>query len=69
VTGTIDLNVKAESGNLTKSYKLDDSFTLVQWLPMLFAYPFTGGAASTRDEMYENTYKHLLVQLKNDELL
>lgn len=69
VTQTIDLRVNAEAGSQTKSYELNDSFTLVQWLPMLFAFPFTGGPAANGEQMNENTYKHLIVQLKNDKLL
>lgn len=43
VTQTIDIKINAKSGEKTNSYQLNDSFTLVQWFSMLFAFPFTGG--------------------------
>tara|TARA_R110001592_G_scaffold52511_14_gene160739 strand:+ start:11271 stop:11852 length:582 start_codon:yes stop_codon:yes gene_type:complete len=69
VTQTLDVTVKAEAGELQKNYQLNDSFTLVQWLPMLFAFPFTGGPVQNGEDLNENTYKHLIVQLKNDNML
>jgi hypothetical protein len=66
VTQTIDLKVNAKSGHKENSYQLNDSFTLVQWLPMAFAFPFKGGPMANTDELNSNTYKNLIIQLKND---
>lgn len=66
VTQTIDIKVNAKSGDKSSTYQLKDSFTLVQWLPMMFAFPFTGGPGANGEELNANTYRNLIVQLKKD---
>ncbi|TGM62405.1 hypothetical protein EHQ94_04630 [Leptospira meyeri] len=63
---TVDIKVSATKGNKTSTYALKDSFTYVSWLPMIFVYPFTGGATKNKEELFYNTYLNLVVQLKRD---
>jgi hypothetical protein len=69
VTQTIDLKINAKSRQRENSYQLTDSFTLVQWLPMAFAFPFKGGPMANTDELNSNTYKNLIIRLKQDSYL
>lgn len=66
VTAKIHIEVKAESGSLKKTYDLSDSFTLVQWLPMIFALPFTGGPIENGKAVDLNTYRNLVVNMTSD---
>lgn len=66
VTQEMDIKVKTSAGNKNSSYELNDSFTLVQWLPMMFAFPFTGGQEKNRQELHANTFRSLIVKLKKD---
>lgn len=65
VTQEIDIRVDATSGTMKDKYQVNDSFTLVQWLPMMFAFPFTGGPVQNTEDLNSRTYKNLIVQLKN----
>lgn len=69
VTETVDLKVSAESGDKKNSYELKDSFKMVQWLPMMFVFPFTGGPVKNSEELRSNTYKNLVLELRGDEFL
>jgi hypothetical protein len=69
VTETVDLKVSANAGSKKNDYELNDSFKLVQWLPMIFAFPFTGGPTENSKELKTNTYKNLVIQLRNDNFL
>ncbi|EMY62947.1 hypothetical protein [Leptospira terpstrae] len=68
-TTTVDIQVAVNKGNKKYEYQLKDSFTMVQWLPMVFVFPFTGGPIKHRDELYINTYQALVVKIKKDGLL
>ncbi|GBF43505.1 hypothetical protein LPTSP2_28060 [Leptospira ellinghausenii] len=65
-TTNVDIQVTVMKGNKKHEYKLKDSFTMVQWLPMIFVFPFTGTPIKNRDELYLNTYQELVVQMKKD---
>lgn len=65
-TQTVDLKVDAKSTAKSNSYQLTDSFTLVQWLPMMFAFPFKGGPIVNTETLNSNTYKNLVIKLKSD---
>lgn len=69
VTETVDLKVNVEAKNKQSNYALNDSFMLVQWLPMVFAFPFTGGPIENGEELTSNTYRNLVVQLRDDKYL
>jgi hypothetical protein len=51
----------------THEYKLKDSTTIVQWLPMMFVFPFKPftGVAETR----KNIYKNLIIKMQEDGIL
>lgn len=68
-TITADVKATATKGPKQTSYEVKDSFTYVSWLPMMFVYPFTGGAAKNKEELLHNTHKNLFVQMKKDGLL
>lgn len=49
---------------LKKQYKMEDSATLVQWLPMMFAFPFNN--FSVVPEVRKNMYKKVLFDMERD---
>lgn len=57
---------KSIDGN-SKQYVLEDSTTLVQWLPMIFAFPVKN--FSVIPEVRKNMYRNIIMQMKNDGLL
>jgi hypothetical protein len=69
VTEKVDLRVTAELNDKQYDYELNDSVKLVQWLPMIFAFPFTGTQAKNSEELMANTYNNLILQLSNDQFL
>lgn len=48
----------------SKQYILEDSTTLVQWLPMIFAFPVKN--FSVIPEVRKNMYRNILMQMKKD---
>jgi len=69
VTAKVHITAQATRGETTKSYDLQDSMTMVQWLPMIFVMPVKGNAIKMGKEVDENTYKTLVVRLKADGLV
>jgi hypothetical protein len=65
-TQTVDIKVTATKGNKQTNYVLNDSYTFLQWLPMIFVMPFTGTPNTNRDELFLNTYQNLVIQIKKD---
>lgn len=64
-TEKFDLVAKAESqSGLSKEYVLADSATLVQWLPMIFAFPANN--FSVVPEIRKNMYRKVLSDMKKD---
>lgn len=49
-------------------YDLRDSMTMVQWLPMIFAFPFANPFSEGK-EMEENVYKNLILVMQKDGVL
>lgn len=47
------------------SYELEDTMTLVQWLPMMFVFPFAM-PTDAEDRVVKNMHKHLLHRLHED---
>jgi len=66
VTQEFHIKVTSTAGSKTNQYELRDSFTLVQWLPMAFAFPFQGGPIKNGEELQSNTFRNLVVNMKND---
>ncbi len=58
----------ATPSNATFHYEYADSYTMVQWLPMLFAFPFAN-PFPMEEAMQLNMYKHLIADMGKDGLL
>ncbi|MEQ5836703.1 hypothetical protein [Marinobacter sp. NFXS9] len=70
VTETRDLEVQVnDKMGKTETYRLKDSFVLVQWLPMIFAYPFKGGPLANSEDLTQNVVRHLVVDMEKDDFL
>ena len=48
---------------------MSDSATMVMWLPMLLAMPFSDNPMKVERDIYQNTYRTLVARMKNDGLL
>ncbi len=57
----------ASSKGSQKEYVLNDSTTLVQWLPMLFVFPFKN--LSVIPEVRKNMYRNIIMQMREDGFL
>jgi hypothetical protein len=62
----IDANVTRRDG-VSRQYQVSDSTVLVQWLPMIFVFPFSNFSEvpSTR----QNMYRKLLADMQRDGML
>jgi hypothetical protein len=69
VTDKVHVAATATKGDTRKTYELKDQMTLVQWLPMLVALPFTGNPFRNGAEMTDNLYQHLVLRIKQDGLM
>ncbi|HET8802209.1 MAG TPA: hypothetical protein VFN01_13630 [Marinobacter sp.] len=70
VTETRDLEIEVDNRKgRTKTYNLKDSFVLVQWLPMMFAFPFEGGPIANGEELTRNVVRNFVVKLEQDDFL
>ncbi len=67
--GEINMEVKVSEKGNERSYKLYDSFTLVQWLPFIVAVPFQPSLSNVADTMTENAYFNLLSKMQKDGFL
>lgn len=67
---TIKVHVTANAKKADKTYIYDvsDSMTMVQWLPMIFAFPFAN-PFSVGKEVDSNTYNALVLKMKADGIL
>ncbi|HCS26200.1 MAG TPA: hypothetical protein DIW43_02030 [Spongiibacteraceae bacterium] len=64
---TYEVDVVSSAG-VAHSYRYQDQYTLVQWLPMLFVFPFANPLPMEK-ELQFNAYRNLLVDLKKSGLL
>jgi hypothetical protein len=69
VTDKVHVAATATKGDTRRAYELKDQMTLVQWLPMLVALPFTGNPFRNASEMNDNLYQHLVLRIKQDGLI
>jgi hypothetical protein len=63
---TVECKVKTADGK-EYTYELQDSGTLVQWLPMAFVFPFKNLGEAEKLRM--NMYKHLIQRMQKDGIL
>ncbi len=67
-TDHFDVNATAQNKNgLSKEYVLSDTTTIVQWLPMMFVFPFKN--FSEVPEVRKNIYRNILIKMKEDGLV
>lgn len=59
------ISAVVKKGEVTRSYDLHDSMTMVQWFPMALLFPFAN-PMSMENEVVKNVYDTLLVNLKQD---
>jgi hypothetical protein len=59
---------KSDKSVKLAEYDLRDSMTMVQWLPMIFAFPFANPFSEGK-EMEENVYKNLIFAMQKDGVL
>lgn len=64
----ITARVTAANGE-THTYELDDSFTTVYWLPMVFAAPFGEDPETLSLEMRANIWHNLIIKMRQDNIL
>lgn len=69
VTARVHLEATATRGEATRTFKAEDSATMVQWLPMIFAMPVKGNAIKAAQEVETNAHKTLLLGMKKEGLL
>ena len=65
-TAKIFVTVDVKDGKNTRHYEAIDSMTTAIWLPLIVATPFAYDFDKTQKEILENSYRSLLVQIKND---
>jgi len=54
-----------EKADTKFEYDVSDSMTMVQWLPMIFAFPFANPFSSGKD-METNAYNNLILAMQKD---
>lgn len=62
-----EITITAKNGDLSKTYRAEDSARMFIWLPMAVLFPFHN--FSTATDMQENMYYTLLEQFRRDGLL
>lgn len=68
VTSKIKMSARAQKGTLAKTYEAEDSFTMVQWLPLIVALPFANPITMGKD-VEKNAFQTIVVRMKADGLL
>lgn len=67
-TAKIFVTVDVKDGKKVRHYEAMDSMTTAIWLPFIVATPFAYDFDKTQKEILENSYRSLLLQIKNDSL-
>lgn len=65
---TQELHFQADvrRGDQLRTYNIRSSYTIYQWLPLIFAYPFSEPADSGNRILVKNVYDHFLMKLSED---
>lgn len=69
VTSKVHIAADVKAKNSDNNYELKDSMVMVQWLPMIFALPFTGSPLKIEKEVGENTFRSLVLKMKTSGVL
>lgn len=68
-TTKVHLGATASNGADERTYDLRDSATMVIWLPLIVAMPFSENPIKAEAEIDANAYRTLIVRLQQDGLL
>lgn len=68
-TTKVHLGATAKNGSDERSYDLRDSATMVVWLPLIVAMPFSENPIKAEAEIDANAYRTLVVRMQQDGLL
>jgi len=68
-TSKVDLSATARNGANERTYELRDSATMVVWLPLIVAMPFSENPMKAEAEIDANAYRTLIVRMQQDGLL
>lgn len=69
VTAKVHIAAEVTKQDKSHSYELQDSMTMVQWLPLVLAMPFVDNPIKAGKQVDENTYKNLILKIKQDGLI
>jgi hypothetical protein len=69
VTSHFHIAADVKTQKSENNYELKDSMVMVQWLPMVFVLPFKGSPLKMEKEVGENTYRSLVLKMKNSGVL
>jgi len=64
----IFVTADVKDGKQTRHYEATDSMTTAIWLPFIVATPFAYDFDKTQKEILENSFRSLLLQIKNDSI-
>lgn len=62
----VEIIAQVQSGVSQKSYQLDDSMSITNWLPFAVAMPFLPTSSEQEIAMSQNLYRTLLLQIARD---
>jgi hypothetical protein len=62
----IFVTAEVKEGEKTFHYEVADSMTTVIWLPLVIATPFAYNFDKTHKDILENSYRSVLLKMKND---
>lgn len=65
LTANPHVSADAVSGETKSSYEAKDSYTMVTWLPMIFAFPFANPFDAEK-EVNENVFNNLILNMQKD---
>ena len=65
-TAKIFVSADIKNGQKNRHYETMDSMTTAIWLPFIVATPFAYDFDKTHKEILENSFRSLLLQMKND---
>lgn len=68
-TTKVDLSATARNGAEERTYELRDSATMVIWLPLIVAMPFSENPIKAEAEIDANAYRTLVLRMQQDGLL
>lgn len=68
-TAEIFVTADVKNGKDVKHYEISDSMTTAIWLPFIVAAPFSYNFDKTHKEILENSYRSLVLEMKNTSML